>query len=153
MQRRLSNLSKHEADLFHSIATQLNDDSTGNKDELLRQLGGLAEKADSYETFNVRDNEIADLPTDGQIYSSVWPQAEKMRSNGLLFQSLQYIKCPVIVIHGEHDSHPVEGVTEPLKEQGVTFETHILPKCGHSPFYEKFAYKKFYRILVDVIFR
>jgi len=153
MQRRLNNLTESESELFRYLVSQLKNNSTTNKDEILGRLGALAEKSDSYELLEKQDNEINNLPTDGEAYSSVWSQADEMRSNGMLVRELNKLKCSVVVIHGEHDSHPVEGVVEPLEDSGIIFETYILPKCGHSPFNEKYAYERFYQILFDIIQR
>ncbi len=150
MERRLYNLSDREAVLFNSLLKQLESDNTTDKNASIKQLGVLAEKADNYNTFFVEDN-VESIATDGEIYASIWPQADKMRSNGELLQALNKLKCPVTVIHGEHDPHPVEGVTEPLKEQGVVFDVHILQHCGHSPFKEREAVERFYQILIDII--
>lgn len=151
MQRRLNNLSESDAELFRHLLSQLKSDSVADKDEILEKLGTLAEKSDSYAILDMQDREIDPLPTDGEMYASVWPQADDMRSSGGLVRGLNELKCTVTVIHGEYDSHPVEGVLEPLRESGVTFEAHVLPKCGHSPFNEKFAYERFYQILIDII--
>ncbi|MCL2421362.1 MAG: alpha/beta hydrolase [Defluviitaleaceae bacterium] len=153
MQRRLNRLSKSDAELFQHFLSQLKNNSIANKDEILEKLGALAEKSDSYDILDVQDNEIESLPIDGQMYSSIWPQAVNMRSNGTLAHALNELKCPVVVIHGEYDSHPVEGVVDPLNDSGVTFETYILPKCGHEPFREKFAYENFYQIVIEIIQR
>ena len=153
LQRRLKNLTDNEAELFRHLLAQLKNNSTTNKDEILGRLGTLAEKSDSYELLEKQDNEVDNLPTDGEAYSSVWPQADEMRSNGMLIHALNELKCSVIVIHGEYDPHPVEGVVEPLDASGVDFETHVLFKCGHSPFNEKYAYEQFYKILIDIVQR
>ena len=87
----------------------------------------------------------------GEMFASLMSQAGEMRGNGELYRALKEIKCPVTVIQGEFDSHPVEGVIEPLQEQGVAFDVHVLPKCGHSPFKERFAKETFYEILRIVL--
>ena len=151
MKRRLSNLTKEEGELFVKTLQQLNDNATPDKDSALGTLGRLAEKADNYDVVEAQDDINIDIEADGEMYASIWPQAAEMRNKGELYCTLKEIKCPVTVIQGEYDSHPVEGVIEPLQEQGVAFNVHILPKCGHSPFKEKFAKEAFYEILRNII--
>lgn len=151
MERRLKNLSEEEGKLFIKSLKQLNDKTFIEKNVALNVLGQLAEKADNYSIIEIQEDTEDIFDESGEMYTSIWPQADELRSNGELFNSLKGLKCPVIVIHGEFDSHPVEGVVEPLMEQEITFETHILPKCGHSPFNEKYAKKQFYKILCDTI--
>ncbi len=151
MERRLKNLSEEEGKLFIKSLEQLNDKTFIEKDTTLSVLGQLAEKADNYNIIEIQEDTEDSFDTDGEMYASLWSQADELRSSGELFNSLKGLKCPVIVIQGEFDSHPVEGVAEPLREQEITFETHILPKCGHSPFNEKFAKEQFYKILCDTI--
>lgn len=152
-ERRLKNLSEEESKLFLKSLEQLNDKTFIEKDAALCVLGRLAEKADNYDIIEIQDDTEDSFATGGEMYASIWPQADKLRSSGELFNSLKEIKCPIVIIHGEFDSHPVEGVIEPLREQRVSFETHILSQCGHSPFKEKFAKEQFYNILYDTIQR
>ncbi len=61
------------------------------------------------------------------------------------------IRCPVVVIHGEYDVNPAEAVREQFSEVIKDFKFFLLEKCGHSPWYEKYARDKFYDILKDEI--
>lgn len=149
LERRLKNLSEDEADLFRNLLLQLESQTAKDKDAILSKLGELTEKSDQYDPTEIEDVTVAD----GQMYSSVWPQADQMRSNGTLADALRQIKCPVIVIHGENDPHPVEGVVGPIKEQGYNPEVYVLSKSGHSPFKEKNTIDQFYKILRHVIVR
>lgn len=151
MERRLKNLSKEERVLFIKSIEQLNDKTFYDKDTALNNLGKLAEKADNYDTIDIQNDLEDGFESDSEMYSSVWSQAEEMRRNNELLNSLKMVNCPVFVIHGEFDPHPVEGVIEPLLEQGVTYESYILSKCGHSPFKERFAKESFYQILCNVV--
>jgi len=152
MERRFDRLSDDDAALFRTLLRQLEVNNHPNANILLERLGELAEKADSYNPFTINDR-TEDIGIDGAMHASIWPEADAMRRNGELKQVLRQLKCPLVIIHGEHDPHPVEGVTEPLTELGIVFETYILPRCGHSPFKEQEAARPFYEILADVIKR
>lgn len=148
MERRLSNLTHSEAKSFQSLLSQLEDASVTNKDHLLSSVGSLADKADNYD---VLENGTSESAPDGEMYAMIWPQADDLRRKGELAFALGKLKCPVVVIHGEYDPHPIEGVVEPLKEYGVNADVHVLSKCGHSPFKEKHAKVQFYNILASLI--
>ncbi len=144
--RRLQNLSEEEGRAFHRAVAQLNDDACPDRDRALETLGALADKADNYAPLDTSAPGDC-FPADGAMYASVWREADALRADGTLCAALAGLRCPVTVIHGAQDPHPAEGVTEPLREQGVAFSSYILPKCGHSPFQETYAMERFYEIL------
>lgn len=150
--RRLCNLTDEEGRAFSRAAAQLNGDDCPDRDLALQTLGRLAEKADNYDSFEVAEPGDS-FPADGALYADVWREADALRADGALYSALGAIRCPVTVIHGAMDPHPAEGVTEPLREQGVAFTPYILPKCGHSPFQERYAAGRFYEILRGVVTR
>lgn len=151
MEHRLSNLSKEDGELFLKSIEQLNDSTFNDKDTALSNLGRMAEKADHYAPSGVEENPKDSFETDGSMYADVWPQADALRSSGELFSLLADIHCPVTLIQGEFDPHPYEGVEEPLREQGVSFQAYRLEKCGHTPWQEKYAKDQFYKILCNII--
>jgi len=51
------------------------------------------------------------------------------------------------LIHGDYDSHPYEGVEEPLSKYVEDFKFILLKKCGHKPWIEKHAMDEFYAII------
>ncbi len=85
------------------------------------------------------------------MYLNIWNEAAALRKEEFFMHNLPKIKCPITVIHGKNDPHPVKGVTKPLKKLGIKFEEYILEKCGHSPFREKPAQQQFYEILWNII--
>ena len=151
LERRLSRLSPGEAESFRLILSQLSDRTGDDQGQSLSRLGALAEKADNFHLLENDADQSGLIAIDGPMYASVWPQAEEMRRNGELTSALKWLKCAVMVIHGEYDPHPVEGVVKPLEEQGVDVKVHVLPKCGHSPFKEKFAAGPFFKIIRETI--
>lgn len=149
--RRMAKLSKEETHLFNQLILQLSDEALDNKDELMNRLGKLVEKTDNYQIdFDVEES-TERLPADGQMYSGVWPEAAKMRSEGKLIAALKKITCPITIIQGSEDPHPIEGLTEPLANNDIQFQHYLLPFCGHSPFKEKLARQPFYDILNQLI--
>lgn len=148
IERRIDNLTDSEAQSFRALLSQLEDTEVADKDNLLASLGILAEKADNYDSLEIDAKEST---PNGEMYAAIWPQADEMRNTGKLMDALEMIKCPVVVIHGEYDPHPIEGVVDPLKEKGINADIHVLPNCGHSPFKEKQAKEQFYGILSSLL--
>lgn len=141
--RRFENLFGEDRAIFQRL---VNNQAT---DEDMSKIPKVFEKSDNYCLEN-RDMHRADK-TDSQMHNMIWEEAAKRRTNGDLLTCFRNIKSKLYLIQGEHDPHPVKGVTIPLQENGVQCETYILEKCGHSPFMEKYAKDKLYKILLEII--
>jgi pimeloyl-ACP methyl ester carboxylesterase len=86
-----------------------------------------------------------------EVFNSIWPEAAKLRESGKLLEIGKKIKCEVVAIHGDYDSHPFLGVKDPLTKVINTFKFILLEKCGHHPWFEKHAKDKFYEVLLGKI--
>ena len=83
----------------------------------------------------------------GDIFNSVWPEAEELRRSGRLLEFVKDIRCPVVAIHGDYDPHPAEGVQKPLSAVLKDFRFILLDHCGHKPWIEKDAREKFFELI------
>jgi pimeloyl-ACP methyl ester carboxylesterase len=146
---RLNRLSPTEGVEFNALLTALDSSHTTNKDASLKRLGELVAKTDNYCTVEVATKQIDYLPSDGNMYNAIWSEAARLRESGELLELATQITCPVVVIHGEVDPHPLEGVTFPLEKRIKDFTVYPLAKCGHNPWKEKYARKRFYEILQE----
>ena len=81
------------------------------------------------------------------LYDQVWPEAAKLREQGVLLDVASSIQCPVLAIHGDHDPHPWQGVSQPLSEAVAHFRFELLKRCGHKPWIERQARDQFYQLL------
>lgn len=81
------------------------------------------------------------------VFTSVWSEAVEMRRSGVFKKAASYVACPVTVIHGENDPHPVKGVVAPLSDSGKNPRVILLPRCGHEPWREKFVREQFFAAL------
>lgn len=140
--RRLNNLSCEDCVTFHQLK-----DITCNSD--MKKMQSLIEKSDNYCLFETE--QAQPLKCDSKMYSMIWPEAAKLRSNGALLTAFSNIKCKIYLIQGEVDPHPANGVIIPLSQIGVDCRTYILPQCGHSPFRERYANMDFYNALINII--
>lgn len=141
---RLSRLSEAERIEEIALVETLNNPAAKDKDRLMARWGELMAKADDYDPLS-HDMEVLEVQYD--INMRVWEGAKKLRSSGKLLELGKRIKCPVLAIHGDYDSHPVAGIREPLSRVLKDFRFILLEKCGHYPWLERSARDRFYDIL------
>jgi len=144
--KRMKRLSEKEKVEVFELSYRLSDTTESTKEEIFKRLGELMIKTDSY---NLLVEENGNIVYRYDIYEAIWPEASEMRRNGKLLDFGKNMICPVIAIHGMYDSHPVEGVVEPLSRIIKDFKFFKLEKCGHYPWRERYAREKFYEILVQ----
>ncbi len=108
------------------------------------KIGKIISKADSYSPIPHKSSIIKFQPA---VYTKVWNEVSMLRSSGKLLKLGKKIKCPVLAIHGDYDSHPAKGVNIPLGKVLRNFKFILLRKCGHEPWIERHARAKFYDIL------
>jgi pimeloyl-ACP methyl ester carboxylesterase len=143
---RLSRLSAEERAEVQSLGAIIDSPEAGNKDAAFERLGTLLSKADAYDPI---PHESTEIDYDVGIFQKVWKDAAELRSSGRLLELGRHIECPVVVIHGDYDSHPAEGVQKPLSAILKSFRFVLLKNCGHMPWIERHARDKFYQILEE----
>jgi pimeloyl-ACP methyl ester carboxylesterase len=150
-ERRKVNLTREEAQEFETLMEELNHQETVDKDKKLNRLGQLAEAADYFSKVDLSYEPSDTHPSDGDMYSSIWPEAATMRESGELLEKFSKISCSITVIHGRLDPHPYEGVITPITECGLVLRSHLLDRCGHTPWKEQYAASEFNKILLAEI--
>ncbi|MDD4858629.1 MAG: alpha/beta hydrolase [Dehalococcoidales bacterium] len=144
MATRLSRFNDAERAETAALTKALDDPAHVDKDALMRRLGQLMERVDSFDPL---PDDEAPLPCRYDIYQNIWQEASEMRRSGRLLELGRNIRCPVVAIHGDYDPHPAEGIKEPLSRMVKDFRFILLEKCGHHPWREKAARDNFYKIL------
>jgi pimeloyl-ACP methyl ester carboxylesterase len=114
----------------------------------LDDFGKLASKMDSYENDRYEDELIA---FDALGHSMLMKEFNTIRSDNTLLDMGKYIKCPVDIIHGIEDPHPLEGIIEPFDRYNIKYNLHTIEKCGHTPWNEKYGRDKFIKILLEIV--
>jgi len=117
----------------------------GLSDAQMKKVGEHVARADAYDPLPPDAEEKT--PPNAAQYESVWGQASAMRQSGVLLDAAQFIRCPVVAIHGDWDPHPAEGVRVPLEKALKDFKMVLLEKCGHEPWRERQAREAFFRAL------
>ena len=150
VQRRRERLSKKQRCRFNQVTEAL--DSPGLaptvKTVLLSELQELVKQTDHYRPL--ASTTMVSFPK-GQLYSAIWSEAVKLRNNKTFYRILSQLSCPVSLIHGKYDPHPIDGVTTPLDSCGVKYRLFLLDQCGHFPFLEQYAVSSFYGIVKQLV--
>jgi pimeloyl-ACP methyl ester carboxylesterase len=150
MPERMKRLSEKERiESFHLIDI-INGDAAGDKNKSMARLGELFAKADTYNALPP-EQEPEPLKASEEINRKVWAEGQALRISGELLKMGEKIKCPVVAIHGDYDTHLAEGVKEPLSCVLKDLKFILLEKCGHEPWTERYARDKFFRVLREEI--
>lgn len=148
MSTRLSRMTKVEKKSFNSLMKRLEKVEGKEQDELFNKIGKILGKVDAFERLPGPNNKIK---PSYQTYQKIWSELEEIRLAGRLLQMGTNISCPVVAIHGDFDPHPIDGIKKPLAKVLSDFSMIVLKNCGHEPWLEKRAEKKFYEILEQEI--
>lgn len=143
MGRRVANLSGNEAIRLKELLKSEAEISITEIEELFYKCDNCSPLPNDIVNQHI-------TTVDYKMNQLVWEEAAKMRTNGELYTLISQIKCPLYLIHGECDPHPFEGVVNPLKFNGITYSEYVLPRCGHSPFYDQEWSTKFYSIIAII---
>jgi pimeloyl-ACP methyl ester carboxylesterase len=146
MDRRFSNLPPDECTELKALMAAWPDFSDAD----LSRLGHLSGKADTYDPLP-SEPDPDPLPGAANQFETIWPEADAMRANGELLRLARDIACPVTAIHGDYDSHPADGVREPLERVLSDFRFILLERCGHEPWSERWARDAFFSAVREEI--
>ena len=147
MEKRLERLNAEERNEVAYLRGGIENLCAKEKNEKFARLGKLLAVADSFDALTL-DDEV--LEYQYEVYKKVWPKAAELRRRGLLKMAGK-IQCSVVAIHGDYDSHPNEGVREPLSRVVNDFRFILLEKCGHYPWRERLAKDRFFEVLREEV--
>jgi pimeloyl-ACP methyl ester carboxylesterase len=146
---RLDRLNDEKRRRYESIVDNLKRASDDERNRLMNEWGELLFETDVYDPLT-HDLEVIDTQYD--IFSKVWPDFVALRDRpGFLKNEFSKIDVPTIVIHGEYDPHPIEGLRPFLESCLSNVSFHLLPECGHYPWIEKRARERFFEVLRNEI--
>jgi pimeloyl-ACP methyl ester carboxylesterase len=117
----------------------------GESSDSFVEWGGIIFDADIYNPLT-RDLEVLEVRQ--EQFAKVWSDYVALRDrSGFLKSEFSRIKIPVVVIHGEYDPHPIEGIRPFLESCLDNVRFYTLPECGHYPWIERHAREQFFEIL------
>lgn len=142
---RTSRLTEEENMRVGDLMVLISDPNNTNAKSTLSEFGKLMSKADSFAPICLED-EILDFQP--EVHRNCMKEIRHLRKSKKLLEMGSNIECPVIAIHGEHDSHSFEGVEKPLSKVIKDFKFILLKDCGHYPWNELYAKDNFYEIVL-----
>lgn len=110
----------------------------------MRRLKTLTEITDQYKPIRRQD---FSPPVNLHIFKSLSTEMHEHRKRGLLAETFKKIQCPISIIHGKYDPHPVAGISKPLDEMRIDYKLKVLPKGGHELWMEMNCNTEFLKIL------
>ena len=150
METRLNRLDINGRKQLYRLIEALNNSEGKDRDSALSHLGAFMDQVDSFDPLPGGEG---DEPPGCQaaIFQAILSELKELRQSGALLASAKRIQCPVVIIHGDHDPHPAEGVEKPLAPFINNFRFIQLSQCGHKPWHESQARDKFFEVLIESI--
>jgi pimeloyl-ACP methyl ester carboxylesterase len=150
MATRLGRLDELERQEVQTLVPALADPSVPDRDSLLARLGVLISKTDTFDPLPPDVVDPAPEPDEVQadLHAAVWAEAAALRRSGGLLKIIESIRCPIVVLHGDYDPHPADGVSRPLAQLHPDFRFFLLNDCGHEPWRERRARYHFFETLL-----
>jgi len=136
-QQKLTSDELTDVDVFFSKIAK-------NEEIDMSYFGKLMAKMDSYELSHYEDELLS---FDAKGYQMLMDELRILRKSGALLKMSRTVHAEVVVIHGKEDPHPYEGIIEPFDEAGISYRVHLIERCGHAPWCEKYARDEFYQII------
>lgn len=144
MAARLGRLGPGDRAELLRLNESLGDPSALPSPAEMGRFGELIARADAVDPTAWEPAEFAPQP---EINRRVWAEAAALQEAGCFVEQARPVACPVTVIHGASDPHPVRGVTRPPAEAGLSVHVFVLPVCGHTPWRERQARDRFFALL------
>jgi pimeloyl-ACP methyl ester carboxylesterase len=141
---RFERLSEEKKAEVLSLGEYIWDGATEDKSKSLKRFFGLLARGDAYDLLPYED-EVLEYQLD--INVSVGAEMGTLLTSGRYLELSRQITCPVVAIYGDYDPRPAELVRESFSRVHKDFEFILLEKCGHTPWTEKHARKKFFTVL------
>lgn len=123
---------------------QLQSGAIIDKDAVLQELADMLFDSDVFDPIT-RDLEI--IVCQYELNERVWGEFVALRSGHGVKAEFSKIEAPVVIIHGDYDPHPLEGVEPFLKSCVQNVTVHFIKQCGHYPWIEKHARNHFFDLI------
>ena len=148
-ENRLNRLAIDDRRRIEVLASRMKGAAGKERDAMFKEWADLHFEPDVYDPLT-RDLEV--IETQPLVNERVWNDFKILRDEpGRLQREFSGIDIPVVVIHGDYDPHPIDGIRPYLSQWIPQTSFHILANCGHYPWIEKHARDEFFRILRTAI--
>jgi len=115
-----------------------------NADAKLGAMGAMYQRIDSYDLARPPQKTFR---CDAAGHTQSWADLMRLEDEGYYPAEFARIDSPVLMMHGDYDSHPGKMIAKCLKTHVAQLEYMEFKKCGHYPWLEKTASKQFYEEL------
>ena len=115
-----------------------------NADDRLRARGKLIQELDSCELIATDEGSEA---VDARANQETWQDMVRQQQEGVYPSAFAAVHEPVIMLHGDYDSHPGRMIRASLEPYLPQLEYRELKRCGHYPWLEKAAHDEFFFVL------
>ncbi len=117
-----------------ALRTRLSELDRGMDDEQLRELGNLFFRLDSHSPIV---SEVEGEAFDARGNRESWADMLRQQENHVYPESFAAIEVPVLMLHGDYDSHPGALIASHLRNHIPHLEYAELSRCGHYPWLEE----------------
>lgn len=147
--RRLARLSENDRRRYDELTTAMSAEGTADRDAILKDIGELLSGVDSYDPIDEPSNPVE---PSYHVHARVWSDFKTLRdTRGALTREFASIVAPTLLIHGDYDPHPIEGIEPFLSRVLPHLELQVLPECGHSPWLERRARDRFFELIRPLV--
>ena len=144
-ERKRERLGEAEVSEAQEIRRRLEEAGTAEEqDRLFGRLGELATQAQAHDPVEVEEDEH---PFDRRGHEETWADVLYLQETGREPLAFSAIGVPVLMLHGEDDPHPGTHIHSVLQTFVPHVELELLDRCGHEPWKERHARKRFLRLL------
>jgi pimeloyl-ACP methyl ester carboxylesterase len=110
-----------------------------NPDTVLAQIGALDEHAQAFDLIG--ESEYTAIDAVG--HTETWADVLRLQDEGVEPSAFSTITCPALMLHGDTDPHPGRSTYETLREHVPQIEYLEIPRCGHTPWLERWGREPF----------
>jgi pimeloyl-ACP methyl ester carboxylesterase len=147
--RRMSRLDAGKRGRYEALKMELEKATPAGSRRLMKEWGKIIFEADAHDPLTT-DLEVLDLQY--ELHKKVWSDFVVLRDHPTrLGSEFSRIDVPVLVLHGDFDPHPIEGIRPFLENCLRDVRFHTLSECGHYPWIERRARTGFFDILLREI--
>ena len=121
-----------------------------NINDRLRVRGKLIQQLDSYELISTDEE---DDVVDARANRETWQNMLRQQEEGVYPAAFAAFHEPVIMLHGDYDSHPGQMIQASLQPHLPQLEYREWKRCGHYPWLEKAVHAEFFVVLHEWLAR
>lgn len=141
-------VARREARLDGEMASRLDQARRAHDDPdaRLAALGALSVQIDSVDPIAEAGSTEA---CDARGYEQTWKDALRCQAEGLHPAAFAAIDVPVLMLHGEQDSHPGALIRDSLRPCLPQLQYHAWAGCGHYPWLERAVGDQFFARVLE----